>query len=46
MNDESTFRDGNYVEFDCDICGGVLGFEYDSEGMDRTLVKNCNCVLE
>ncbi len=43
MNDESTFRDGNYVEFDCDICGGILGFEYDSDDMDRKLVKACNC---
>lgn len=42
FNDESIYTDGNYKEFDCDICGGVRGFEYDEDG-DRKLVLDCKC---
>lgn len=43
--DESTYTDEEerYKEFDCDICGGTIGYVYDKDWEDRKLVRNCNC---
>lgn len=43
FNDESIYTDGNYKEYDCDICGGVRGFEVSDDSWERKLVKDCRC---